>query len=249
MAGLLIDRVPAEVGSTLEQCDRTAVNGPWTVVVRRPDGSLGRSGAVVTFPVGAPKVGHSVGVGAVIGRAEGGMVEWPIAGAYARIRGDLSEAELIAIAARTTVVAGRPVVHQPAGYAVVSTGPHRSLTIHQVRYGSARVGEQEALGSGLTYTGVTSGGGFEDQLYAARTDDAGPVHGRQAVVSIELGGNATLAWEPAPGIVAYVGYSGPQLDEEAVAALRRLAERTRVLTSSEWRATNPQIIDQINEPG
>lgn len=204
---------------------------------------------MVTFPVGAPSVGHSVGVGGVIGKAEGGMVMWPVAGAYARIRGDLSEAELIAIAGRTTVVAGRPVVRQPAGYAVVSTGPYRPPTIHQIRYGSAWVGEQEALGNGLTYTGVTSGGGFEDQLYAAQTDDAGPVHGRQAVVSTVFGGNATLAWEPAPGIVAYLGYSGSQLDDEAVAALRRLAERSRALTSSEWRATNPQIIDQINEPG
>ncbi|MEH0973853.1 hypothetical protein V6U77_22260 [Micromonospora sp. CPCC 205546] len=204
---------------------------------------------MVTFPVEAPRVGHSVGVGGVIGRAEDGMITWPIAGAYARIRGDLSEAELIAIAARTTIVAGRPVVRQPAGYAVVSSGPYRSPTDHQIRYGSARVGEQEALGTGMTYTGMTSGGGFEDQLYAARTEDAGSVRGRQAVVSLGFRGNATLAWEPAPGIVAYVGYSGPQPDEEAVAALRRLAEQTRALKSSEWRATNPQIIDQINEFG
>ncbi|MFG1886476.1 hypothetical protein ACGFIR_01205 [Micromonospora sp. NPDC049051] len=202
----------------------------------------------MTFPVDAPEAGRAVGVGAVIGRAEDRMVTWSIAGTYARIRGDLSEAELIAIAARTTIVAGRPVV-RPAGYVVVSTGPYRPPAIHQIRYGSASLGEQEALGSGLTFTAVTSGGGFEDQLYAERTEDAGPVHGRQAVVSVGLGGNGTLAWEPAPGIVAYVGYSGRQLTEEAVAALRRLAERTRALTSSEWQAINPQVVDQINEPG
>ncbi|RZU76578.1 hypothetical protein EV384_5243 [Micromonospora kangleipakensis] len=203
----------------------------------------------MTFPVGAPRVGRSVDVGGVIGRAEGGTVIWPVAEAYARIRGDLSEVELIAIAARTTVVAGRPIMHQPVGYVVLSRGPYRPPTIHEIRYGSAEVGEQEALGSGLTFTGVTSGGGFEDQLYAARADDGGLVHGRPAVVSHISGGNATLAWEPAQGIVAYVGYSGSQLDKEAIAALRRLAERARALTSSEWRATNPQIIDQINEPG
>jgi hypothetical protein len=32
------------------------------------------------------------------------MITWPVAGAYGRIRGDRSEAELIPIAARTTVV-------------------------------------------------------------------------------------------------------------------------------------------------
>ena len=249
VAGLLVARVSAGPGTTLERCDRTAVDGPWTVVVRRSDGSLGRNGAVVTFPVGAPRAGRSVGVGGVIGRAEGGMVTWPVGGAYARIRGDLNRIELTAIAARTTVVAGRPVVRQPAGYAVLSAGPYRPPTIHEIRYGSAAVGEQEALGSGLTYTGVISGGGFEDQLYAARTDDGGLVHGRPAVVSHVFGGNATLAWEPAPGVVAYIGYSGSQLNDEAVAALRRLAERARALTSSEWRATNPETIDQINEPG
>jgi hypothetical protein len=218
------------------------------VVVRRPDGSLGTHGAVVTFPVGAPTAGRSVGVDGVVGEADSGMVTWPVAGAYARIRGDLSEAELVAIAARTTVVTGRPTVLAPAGYTVVATGPYRPPTIHELRYGSAEVGEQAALGDGLTYTGVTSGGGFEDQLYAVPTATGGPVHGRPAVVSSVFGGNATLAWEPTPGVVAYVGYSGSRLDE-AIAALHRLAGQTRALTSTEWQATHPQTVDQINEPG
>lgn len=248
VAGLLIDRVAAGPGFSLERCDRTAVDGPWTVVVRRPDGSLGEHGAVVTFPVGAVTAGRSVGVDGVLGKAESGMVIWPVAGAHARIRGDLSEAELIAIAARTSVVAGRPTVHLPAGYAVVSTGPYRPPTIHEVRYGSAAVGEQEALGDGLTYTGVTSGGGFEDQLYAALASNGGLVNGSPAVVSHVFGGNATLAWETTPGVVAYVGYSGSLLDDKAIAALQRLAEQTRALTGTEWRATNPQTNDQIDEP-
>jgi hypothetical protein len=249
MAGLLIDRVADGPGSGLDRCDRTAVDGPWTAVVRRPDGSLGRHGAVVTFPVGAPTAGRSVGIDGVPGKAESGMVIWPVAGGYARIRGDLGEADLIAIAARTTVIIGRPTVNPPAGYTVVATGPYRPPTIHELRYGSAAVGEQAALGDGLTYTGVTSGGGFEDQLYAVSTDNGGLVNDTPAVVSPVFGGNATLAWEPAPGVVAYIGYSGSLLDGKAIAALQRLAGRARVLTSTEWQATQPQTIDQINEPG
>jgi len=251
VAGLLIDRAAAGLGSNpgLERCDRTAVDGPWTVVVRRPDGSFGKHGAIVTFPVGAPTAARCVDVDGVIGKAESGMVTWPVAGAYARIRGDLGEAELIAIAARTTVVTGRPAVDPPVGYAVVSTGPYRPPTIHEARYSSAVVGATAALGDGLTYTGVTSGGGFEDQLYAVHTDNGGLVNGRPAVVSPVFGGNATLAWEPAPGVVAYVGYSGSPLDDNAIAALQRLAGQARALTGTEWQATHPQTIDQINEPG
>jgi hypothetical protein len=251
LAGLLIDRAAIGLGANagLERCDRAAVDGPWSLVVRRPDGSLGKHGAVVTFPVGAPRAGRKVNVGGVIGKAGTRMVIWPLAGAHARIRCDLSEAELIAIAARTTLVARRPAVDPPAGYAVVSTGPYRPPTIHEARYGSAEIGEQAALGNGLTYTGVTSGGGFEDQLYAMRTDNGGLINGRPAVVSPVFGGNATLAWEPTPGLVAYVGYSGADLDDEAIAALQRLAGHARALTSIEWQATNPQTTDQINEPG
>lgn len=247
VAGLVVDRVG--IGGTLERCDRTATGGPWTVVVRRADGSLGSHGAVVTFPVAAPTAARTVNVDGATGMAASGMVVWPVAGAYARIRGDLDEAELVAIAARTSVVAVRPVVRPPVGYVVVSSGPYRSPTIHETRYGSTAVGEQAALGNGLTFTGVASGGGVEDQLYAVHADSGGLVHDRPAVVSSVFGGNATLAWEPMPGLVAYVGYSGSQLDDRAIAALQRLAGRARILTGTQWQATAPQVIDQVNEPG
>jgi hypothetical protein len=187
-------------------------------------------------------------VGGVAGTADAATITWPLAGAHARVRGDLGEPDLIAIAAGTTVVTGRPVVRPPGGYAVVTSGPYRSPTIHQLRTGSSVVGEQAALGDGLTYTGVASGGGFEDQLYVVPTRDGGRVGGRPAVVSSLFGGNATIAWEPAPGLVAYVGYSGAELDADAVAALRRLAGRVRTLTDAQWRALDPQTIDQVNEP-
>lgn len=176
------------------------------------------------------------------------MVVWPIDGAYARIRGDLHEAELVAIAARTTVVAGRPATRPPPGYTVVTTGPYRSPTIHVIRYGTVELGEQAALGSGLTYTGVASGGGFEDQLYAGSAEPGGRVHGRPAVVSSVFGGNATLAWEATAGVVAYVGYSGAELGAQAIAALHRLAARAHPLSSTQWQATRPQTAEQTNDP-
>lgn len=249
VAGLRIDQASAGTGSALDRCDRTAVDGPWTVVVRRPGGSLGRQGAVVTFPVEPPRAGRGVAVGGVTGTAENGMVTWPVAQNHARIRGDLSEADLIAIAVRTTVIGGHPSVDPPAGFTVVASGPYRPPTIHELRYGSAAVGERATLGNGMTYTGVTSGGGFEDQLYAMPTRDGGPVNGRPTVVSSVFGGSATLAWEPRPGLVAYVGYSGSEPDDAAIAALHRLAGQTRALNNSEWQATNPQTVDQTNEPG
>ena len=64
-----------------------------------------------------------------------------------------------------------------------------------------------------------------------------------------FGGNATLAWEPTPGLVAYVGYSGAPLDDKAITALQRLAARARVVTDTQWQAINPQTIDQTNDPG
>ncbi|MGW4946171.1 hypothetical protein ACWEOZ_31835 [Actinoplanes sp. NPDC004185] len=241
----------ARGGTSLDRRDPTAGNGPWTVVVRRADGSLGRHGAVITFPVAAPPTGAgTVEVGGKAGKAGPDSVTWPVAGAYARIRGDLPEPALVTIAARTSVARGRPVVEEPpADYTVAGGGPYRPPAIHEVRYGSAALGEQAALGGGLAYTGVARGGGFEDQLYAAHATAAGQVGDRPAVVSPVFGGNGSLAWEPAPGVVAYVGYSGSSLTDGAVAALLRLAQRSRPVNDQQWRATGPQAVEQSNEPG
>jgi hypothetical protein len=247
LAGLLIDPVRVAPGGALERCDRTARDGPWTVVVRRPGGSLGRHGAVVTFPMEPPvgrEGGTLVNVAGVTGMAFTDAVVWPLAGGYARVRGDLSRAEPVALAAGTGVVDGQPVVRPPAGLTVVAAGPYRPPVIHEIRYGTAALGEQAALGDGLTYTGVAGGGGFEDRLYALH---AGQDESRPGVVSSVLGGNATLAWEPAPGVVAYVGYSGAPLTPAAAAALERLARRTRLLTGAEWRAIRPQTVEGPND--
>ena len=247
---LVID-CAARTGGSLDRRDPTASRGPWTVVVRRHDGSLGRNGAVVTFPAAAapPAAAASVDVGGAPGRAGPGTVTWPVGGAFARVRGDLPQPALLAIAAATTVAAGRPAVDPPAGYAVAGRGTYRSPATHEIRYGTADLGEQDALSGGLTYTGVTGGGGFEDQLYAVPRTDGGPVGGRPSVVSSVAGGNGSLAWEPAPGVVAYVGYSGAVLDDHAAAALQRLAERTRPLDEGQWQSRRPHRVEQVDEPG
>ena len=246
-AGLIVDHACAR-GSGLLRRDRTAaVDGPWTVVVRRPDGSLGRGGAVVTFPVDAPPAGSRDRAGRVV---EPGAVTWPVAGAHARVRGDLPAAQLTAVAAGTTIADRRPRVRPPAGLAVVSAGPYRSPAVQEIRYGTHVLGEQDALGHGLTFTGIAGGGGLEDQLYAVDTDsDGGLVGGRPAVVTSELGGNAAIAWEPVPGVVAFIGYSGGQLTDEAAAALHRLAGRARILTTEQWQDFSPVTVDQTNPPG
>ncbi|MCQ9178109.1 hypothetical protein KMT30_03445 [Streptomyces sp. IBSBF 2953] len=245
--GLVIAGLPLPRDATLTRRDRTAHAGPRTVIVRRADGSLGRHGAVVTFPVAAPYGGRPVRVGDVPGRAREREITWPLAGAYARVRGDLPQSDLIAVAAATGVVSGRPAVDPPPGLSVASEEVSRPVQLLETRYSSKATGESEELSGGLTFTGVARCGGLEDALYAAPVRTAGTVHGKPAVVTSALGGNGALVWEPAPGVVAYVGYSGASLDDGAVAALRRLAARTRLLTPGQWRATAPATSDQSND--
>ncbi|MGW1275022.1 hypothetical protein ACWD5A_41320, partial [Streptomyces sp. NPDC002491] len=237
--GLVIAGMPLPRGATAVKRDRSASAGPFTVVVRRSDGSgtLGRHGAVVAFPVTAPSGGRPIRVGGGSGRALAREVVWPIAGSYARVRGDLPQSELIAVAAATRVASGRPRVDAPRGLAVAATGVLWPVHLNETRYSSRGTGEVDELSGGLTFTGVARCGGLEDVLYATGAEAAGTVHGRPAVVTSAFGGNGALAWEPAPGVVAYVGYSGAQLDQGAVDALRRLAARTRLLSPAQWQAT------------
>jgi hypothetical protein len=234
--------------TTLTRLDTTAAQGPWTVVVRRSDGSLGRHGAVVTFPVRVSDGRPGSGTGAH-GPASAGSLVWPLAGAHARIRGDLDRAALRALADRTTVVDGRPVVRPPHGFAVSASQPYRPREVHEVRYQDSAVLGSAGAALGFVYTGALRAGGFEDQLYAGQPRLAGVVHGHPAVVSAVMGGNATLAWSPATGVVAYVGYSGRSLDDPALAALGCLARRTRALSEAQWRATAPSVVAQRNDLG
>ncbi|MEO5873374.1 MAG: hypothetical protein ABIS86_22455 [Streptosporangiaceae bacterium] len=225
--GLLID---GPTSGAVNRVDRGVATGPWSVTVRRFDGSFGRHGAVVTFPVPA-----------AVDRA--GSFLWRLGNGFARVRGDLSAAELKAVADATTVGDGRPVVRAPHGFTVVSSGRYRGAETHETRYGAQDLAEADALGDGLVFTGVTRGGWFEDELYLARADYAGTVHARTAVASVQVGGNGGIAWEPAPGVVAYLGYSGSEFDRAAIEALLRLGVRSSLVPERDWRALHPQKVD------
>ncbi|MFI0448484.1 hypothetical protein [Actinomadura sp. 6N118] len=236
-------------GSTLERRDRAGTANPWSVVVRRKGGSLASHGAVITYPVPKAPLQRRVRIGDVQGRAADGLIVWKIAGSYARIRGDLPERDLVRIAAATTVVDWRPTVRTLAGFPQITDGHYRPLVIREARYGSKELAEGAALGGGLTFVGVAPVGGVEDRLFAANARPAGTVRGEPAVVTSAMGGNGLLAWEPTPGTVAFVGYSGARMNDDAVAALRRVAERTRLLNEQQWRSTGPHTTDGVNDFG
>ncbi|MEV0395771.1 hypothetical protein [Polymorphospora rubra] len=251
VAALAVDDLGDSASQTIERCAPGAQDGPWTAVVRRTSGVLGRGSAVVTYPVdpGPPPV-RTVPVGGVDAGAGDGWLVWPLGDRHARVRGDLAEAELARIAAATTVVDGRPLVDAPAGFRLVHTGPYRSPTVREVRYGTVTLDEQAALGSGLVVVGLRTGGGLEDLMHLTTTVDAGLVAGRPArAFTGLLGGNAALAWEPAPGLVGYVLYSGAPWDDDATAAMRRVAERAVPLDAIRWRASGPFVVEDHDLPG
>ena len=146
----------------------------------------------------------------------------------------------------TTVVDGRPVVRPPKdeGRRDRSLPPTRRTRGATQRYAWARPGAD--LG-GLVFTGVARTGALDDWIYATGTDATRTVRGYPAVVTSVLGGNGALAWEPAPGTVAYVGYSGSLVSPAAIDALQCLAERATPITVSDWQATGPQAIRGSND--
>jgi hypothetical protein len=229
--GLLID---GPTNGLVNRVDRTAAKGPWSVTVRRADGSLGRHSAVVTFPVPKPV-------------DQGGPFLWPLGGDFARIRGDLSFAELKAIADATVVRDGRPVVRPPKGFTVASSAPYWSSEVHETRYGTRDLGESHELDAGLTFTGVTRGGWFEDQLFMAGSEYVGWVSAKPVVASVQVGGNGGIAWEPSAGVIAYIGYSGAQFDRESIEALLRLGSRSVLTPEKDWQDLGPDTIDQPHD--
>lgn len=119
--------------------------------------------------------------------------------------------------------------------------------VREARYGCEPLGEKDAMGAGLCYTGLTTSAGFLEAVYATGFTRGPLVDGHPSLVSAVGGGNATLAWEPQPGVVAYIGYSGDGLGDEQIEALRRLAERSTVVSPAEWSTTRPQIVTQTND--
>ena len=236
-------------GGTIERRDVTATAGAWTVLLRAADGGFAEHGAVVTFPVARPGAQESGSAWSTptSGTAGPGAATWPLAGSFGRVRGELTADELVAVVDGTTVVDGRPVVRPPKGWKVVATVPYRPPVVREARYAALRLGQAGADLGGLVFTGVARTGALDDWIYATGTDATRTVRGYPAVVTSVLGGNGALAWEPAPGTVAYVGYSGSLVSPAAIDALQCLAERATPITVSDWQATGPQAIRGSND--
>jgi hypothetical protein len=214
------------------------------------DGDLGAGNAVITAPVAVGLQSDSNVHTTSSSGASLSTLVMSRPGGRVLVRGvGLDADEVTAIANATQVVDGRPFVSLPASmykYTVVAIGTERPSAIHETRYGCDEVGEAGALG-GLCYTGLTTSAGFEAALYSSGFQPGPPVHGHTSVVSTVGGGNATLAWEPQPGLIAYVGYSGNSLAAEQIAALTRLADRSTVISAAEWSASQPQEVTQPND--
>ena len=222
----------------LVRSDPAAASGAYAVVVRRVDGDLGADNAVITYPVAD---GLQSGSNALVMSRPGGRILVRSVG--------LDADEVTAIANATQVVDGRPIVRLPGSmydFAVGAIDTERPSAIHETRYGCDEVGEASALGA-LCYTGLTTSPGFEAALYSHGFQPGPLVQGHPSVVSAVGGGNATLAWEPQPGLIAYVGYSGNALAAEQIAALARLANRSTLISAAAWSAGQPQEVTQPND--
>lgn len=222
-------------GSSLERWDCDAPQGPWSVAIRATGGHFGVHGAVVTFPI------DHTGSGTPVTRPQGGvwnpdvqLLVWPLAGSNAQIVGDVGQAKLADLAMRITVEAGKP--HLPAldGFAAAATITYRPPVVHEMRYSTDDLGQTSTLGDGIVFTGVISCASFESLSFESHAQPAGFVRGKPAIYSERQGGNGILAWEPAPGQVAYVGYSGSETSANAIEALRALADKGRLLTPAQW---------------
>lgn len=228
-------QVPAPA---LERWDCDALRGPWSVVIRATDGHFGVHSAVVTFPIDV------VGSAVPSTRLQGGMwnpgvqkLAWPLGGSHAQIVGDLGQATLENLALRVTAEGGKPHFSALDGFAVVATTPYRSPVVHEMHYDALALAHESRLGDGLVLTGVTSAASFESLAFEAHAKPAGLVRGKPAIFTEGLGGNGTLAWEPAPGevhYIGYIGYSGTMSSADAIEALRGLADKGRLLTPAQW---------------
>jgi hypothetical protein len=234
-------------GQGLESRDAGAVPGPWSLIVRRSDGSLGRHSSVITFPVAAPagmRTRTRVRVGHVTGFYDGGIV-WPLDGKFARVRGDLGQATLAEVAGRVSVRHGRPVMdHPPTRFRVAATEPYRAPVVTELRYNSLNVNSGPI--DGLIFTNVLRCASFEEALYFEGFSSAGIIGGHPAVLSSVGGGNADLAWEPTPGSIVLVGFSGNLGALASLPSLIGLARGGQLLDRRQWEAIHPSVVKNTN---
>jgi hypothetical protein len=250
LGGMVISdaKTPASYKAfTLDRRDPDAADGPYSAVVRAKNGSIAQRTAVVTYVPGVlvmaevrPEITGASGVTERLSSLANGTLRVRAVG--------LTPAEINGIGAATQVVGGRPVLTLSAlpEFSVVASGSWAPSTIREARYGCDALGEVDT--QGLCYTGLTLSPGFEDALLEAGFQPGPLVAGRPSAVSMIGGGSGSLAWEPRPGVIAFIGYSADPLVSEAstVDAMARLAERVRLLSPDEWTATNPAVSAQTN---
>jgi hypothetical protein len=235
--------------STLERNDHDPSPSVATaLVVRGRRGSIRSRTAVITY---RPNVFVANQEPAHVGSTTG-VVEFTVArpnGSLVVRAIDLSSPEVEGLATATEVVDGRPLIRIPASlsdFSIVASGTSRPSTIREARYGCSDLGEVDT--QGLCYAALTFSPGLQDALFAAGFQPGPDVAGQPSVVSA-LGGSGLLAWEPRPGVIAYIGYSANPLvsDPDTVNSLARLAGRARFLSPAEWAATKPSKGNQTNE--
>lgn len=215
--------------------------GPFGVVIRAPGGSFAYHSAVVTWPAPALTGTEPVEVGLTAGLAGHRFVSWTLAGAPALVVGDLPRAHMVAIAAATTIVDGRPVVVPPDGLVVTYSGHTEPSVVRSLRYGGV---EFEDLGgtrlAAMVFTEVSDG--VEVELDALRIERPRTylVGNRPAVVRPLA--NGALSFELRPGLYASVGWSGSSRTDELLDILERIASTGVELDEAQWVALHPQVI-------
>lgn len=236
-------------GQSLERRDAGALSGPWSLVVRRSDGWLGHHSSVVTYPATVPSAVRTkarVRVGSVTGYVDGfGGIVWPIGARFAGIRGDLGRTTLAAIAGQVSIRHDRPAMdHPPSRFRVVASEPYRAPLVAESRYNSLRVNSGPI--DGLIFTDVLRCASFEEALFVESLSPGGNIGGHPAEVSSVGGGTAALAWEPTPGSIVLVGYSGELAPPASTASLIDLARGGRLLDRRQWAATHPTVVKDTN---
>lgn len=236
LGGLMLGDHLSPPGSALERWQCDALQGPWSVVIRATRGTFGVHSAVVTYPV------DRTGTGLPSTRPPDGVwypssqkLVWPIGSSLAQIVGDVGQSTLENLATRVSVEGGKPHFKGQAGFVVSASMLFGAPVVHEMRYGAKDLGHQRVLGDGLVFTGVTSGASFESLAFESRAKASGVVRGKPAIYTEGQGGNGSLAWQEAPGLVHYIGYSGKASSAGAIEALRALASKARLLTPAQWQ--------------
>jgi hypothetical protein len=200
----------------------------WATIVHGPSGGYGDE-AVVLWPASRAT------------RRQPGHYSWRLGGHWATVEGFLASGPRRLLRRYVRIRDGRPVVRESDAYPVTVTVPAEPTLVREIRYDAGQLGPAGQVLGGLVFTGVTRTGALDDWLVSQQPDLSGDVGGVPAVVTPIFGGNAALAWEPKPGTVAYVGYSGAELSPRTVDALRCLADQSRALPLAKW---HPQAVSE-----